>query len=57
VQRGKFIQKSKRVQKANQVLYQINKKLEGKKEINSNTKMRIYKMFISQHYSMAQKVG
>jgi hypothetical protein len=31
------------VQKANQVYYQINQTVVGNKEINSNTKKRIYK--------------
>ena len=33
-----------RVQKANQIYYQIIQTLDRKKEINNNTKIRIYKM-------------
>jgi hypothetical protein len=33
-----------RVQKANQIYYQIIQTLDGKKEINSNNKIKIYKM-------------
>lgn len=35
-----------RVQKAKQIYYQIIQTLDGKKEINNNTKIRIYKMVI-----------
>jgi hypothetical protein len=45
------------VQKANQVHYQINQTVEGKKESSDNIKMEFIKYFISAHYLVAQKVG
>jgi len=44
-----------RVQKANQFYYQVNQTIAGKKEINNHNRMRIYKIVISSHYTMAQK--
>jgi hypothetical protein len=40
------------VQKANQIFYQINQTIAGKKDINNHNKMRIYKIVYLQslHY-------
>ena len=46
-----------RISKANQIYYQINNTVAGKKEVQTETEMQLYKAFMYQFLVMQQKAG
>jgi hypothetical protein len=46
-----------RMSKANQIYYQINNTITGKKDVQTETEMRLYKAFMYQFLVMQQKAG